>query len=111
MTDDVAIIDGLCRGLDKELVRMVLSMKDPPKDLKGWIKQESKFHTQQWRIDSIMAGRGSVGSAYAPRDSPRHDLNAMVVDALRLSPVERAEHMRKNQCFIYHKVGCSTHNH
>jgi hypothetical protein len=86
-------------------------MKDPPKDLKGWIKQASEFHAQQQHIDSIMAGRGSVGSAYAPRTSPRHDPNAMVVDALRLSLVERAEHMRKNQCFICHKVGCSTHNH
>jgi hypothetical protein len=35
----------------------------------------------------------------------------MVVDTLCLSPVERAEHIRKNQCFICHKVGCSTHNH
>jgi hypothetical protein len=111
MTDDVAIIDGLCRGLDKELVRMILSMKDPPKDLKGWIKQASEFHAQQRRIDSIMAGRRSVGSAYTSRTSPRHDPNAMVVDTLRLSPVERAEHMRKNQCFICHKVGCSTRNH
>jgi hypothetical protein len=111
ITDNVAIIDGLCRGLDKELIRMVLSMKDPPKDLKGWIKQASEFHAQQRRIDSIMAGCGSVGSAYASRTSPRHDPNAMVVDALRLSPVERAEHMRKNQCFICHKVGCNTRNH
>jgi hypothetical protein len=47
MTDNIAIIDGLCRGLDKELVWMVLSMKDPPKDLKGWIKQASEFHAQQ----------------------------------------------------------------
>jgi hypothetical protein len=26
MTDDIAIIDGLCRGLDKELIQMVLEM-------------------------------------------------------------------------------------
>jgi hypothetical protein len=38
-----------------------------------------------------------VGSAYTLKTSPQHDPNAMVVDALRLSPVERAEHMRKNQ--------------
>jgi hypothetical protein len=111
MTNDVAIIDGLCRGLDKELVQMVLSMKDPPKDLKGWIKQVSEFHAQQQRIDSIMAGRGSVGPVYTSKTSPQYDPNAMVVDALRLSPVERTEHMRKNQCFICHKVGCSTRNH
>jgi hypothetical protein len=48
MTDDVTIIDGLCQGLDKELIQMVLFMKDPPKDLKGWIKQASEFHAQQW---------------------------------------------------------------
>jgi hypothetical protein len=111
MLDNIAIIDGLCRGLDKELVQMVLSMKDPQTDLKGWIKQASEFHTQQWRIDSIMAGCGSVGSAYASKTSPQHDLNVMVVNALRLSPVEPSEHMRKNQCFICHKVGCSTCNH
>jgi hypothetical protein len=111
MTDDITIIDGLCRGLDKELVRMVLFMKDPPKELKEWIKQASEFHAQQWRIDSIMAGRGFVGSAYTSRISPRHDTNAMVVDAHQLTPVERAEHMRKNQCFICHKVSCSTRNH
>jgi hypothetical protein len=70
MTDNVAIIDGLCRGLDKELVQMVLSMKDPLKDLKEWIKQASEFHAQQRRIDSIMAGRRSVGSVYASRTSP-----------------------------------------
>jgi hypothetical protein len=86
-------------------------MKDPPTDLKGWIKQASEFHAWQWRIDCIMAGHGSVGSAYASRTSPRHNPNAMVINTLRLSPVEHAEHMRKNQCFICHKVGCSTHNH
>jgi hypothetical protein len=35
----------------------------------------------------------------------------MVVDTLRLSSVKRVEHMRKNQCFICHKGGCSTCNH
>jgi hypothetical protein len=90
---------------------MALSMKDPPKDLKGWIKQASEFHSQQRHIDSTMAACGSVGSAYTSKTSPPHDPNAMVVDALHLSPVERAEHMRKNQCFICHKVGCSTRNH
>jgi hypothetical protein len=90
---------------------MVLSMKDPPKDLKGWIKQASEFHTQQRRIDSIMAECRSVGSVYTLKTSPQHNPNAMIVDTLHLSPVEHAEYMRKNQCFICHKVGCSTCNH
>ena len=35
----------------------------------------------------------------------------MDIDAIQLSPVERAEHMRHNKCFICHKVGCHTKNH
>ena len=35
----------------------------------------------------------------------------MDIDVIRLSPVERAEHMKHNKCFIYHKVRCHTKNH
>ena len=34
----------------------------------------------------------------------------MDIDAIRLSPVERAEHMKHNKCFICHKVRCHTKN-
>ena len=39
------------------------------------------------------------------------DPNAMDIDAIWLSPVERAEHMKYNKYFICHKVGCHTKNH
>jgi len=35
----------------------------------------------------------------------------MDVDALRLSPTQRAEHMRNNKCFICHKIGCRSNKH
>jgi hypothetical protein len=35
----------------------------------------------------------------------------MEIDAIRLTPVQRADHMRKGLCFICHKSGCSTRNH
>ena len=35
----------------------------------------------------------------------------MDIDAIRLSPVERAEYMKHNKCFICHKVRCHTKNH
>ena len=35
----------------------------------------------------------------------------MDIDAIHLSPIERAEHMKHNKCFIYHKVRCHTKNH
>ena len=37
--------------------------------------------------------------------------NAMDMDCLMLSLVERAHHIHENCCFIYHKEGCSTRNH
>ena len=40
-----------------------------------------------------------------------HDPNAMDVDCLTLSLVERAHHMHENHYFICHKEGCSTRNH
>ena len=39
------------------------------------------------------------------------DPNIMDIDAIRLSPIERVEHMKYNKCFICHKVGCHTKNH
>ena len=38
------------------------------------------------------------------------DPNAMDIDAIHLSSVEKAEHMKYNKCFICHKVGCHTKN-
>ena len=35
----------------------------------------------------------------------------MDIDAIHLSPIERAEHMKHNKCFICHKVGCHIKNH
>jgi len=35
----------------------------------------------------------------------------MDVDTIRLSPAQRAEHMRNNKCFICHKVRCWTDKH
>ena len=35
----------------------------------------------------------------------------MDIDAIHLSPIERAKHMKHNKCFICHKVRCHTKNH
>jgi hypothetical protein len=46
---------------------MVLSMKDPPKDLKGWIKQASTFHAQQRRCSAHIFPM-LADTAFAPND-------------------------------------------
>ena len=35
----------------------------------------------------------------------------MDIDAIHLSPIEKAKYMKQNKCFICHKVGCYTKNH
>ena len=100
------LIDYFIKGLNTRLIEMVLSMENPPADLPGWIKHASKFNSQLQRIRSIQSG-----SSFHSHSRPPHDPNAMDVDAIRLSPVERAHHMKENRCFICHKVGCSTRNH
>ena len=86
---------------------MVLSVKDIPTMLNEWIRQASKFHAQQKWIAALQGG-GSIQS-FLPRTM--WDPNAMDIDAIWLSPIEKAEHMKHNKCFICHKVGCHTKNH
>ena len=86
---------------------MVLSVKDIPTTLNEWIRQASKFHTQQKWIATLWGG-GSIRS-FLSRTT--WDPNVMDIDAICLSSIERAEHMKHNKCFICHKVGCHTKNH
>ena len=106
--DKEILIEAFATGLDPSLGQMVLSVKDIPTMLNEWIRQASKFHAQQKWIAALQGG-GSIRS-FLPRMT--WDPNAMDIDAIiHLSPVERAEHMKHNTCFICHKVGCHTKNH
>ena len=75
--------------------------------LNEWIRQASKFYAQQKWIAALWGG-GSIRS-FLPRTT--WDPNAIDIDAIRLSPIERVEHIKHNKCFISHKVGCHTKNH
>ena len=105
--DEETLIEAFTTGLDSSLGQMVLSVKDIPTTLNEWIKQASKFHAQQKWIAAFQGG-GSIRSFLS---RIMQDPNAMDINAIRLSPVERAEHMKHNKCFICHKVGCHTKNH
>ena len=105
--DEEILIEAFTTGLDPSLGQMVLSVKDIPTMLNEWIRQASKFHAQQKQITALQGG-GSIRS-FLPRTT--QDPNAMDIDAIYLSPVERAEYMKHNKCFICHKVGYHTKNH
>ena len=54
VTDNITISDNFAQGLDRDLVNLVLSMKDIPSTLNEWVDQVSKFHAQKRWITSIM---------------------------------------------------------
>ena len=105
--DEETLIEAFTTGVDPSLGQMVLSVKDIPTTLNKWIRQASKFHAQQKRIAALRGG-GSIRSFLS---RTMQDPNAMDIYTIQLSPVERAEHMKYNKCFICHKVRCHTKNH
>ena len=105
--DEETFIETFATRLDPTLGQMVLSVKDIPIILNEWIRQASKFHGQQKQIAALWRG-GSIRS-FLPRTT--WDSNAMDIDAICLSPIEKAKHIKHNKYFICHKVGCHTKNH
>ena len=63
--DKETLIQTFATGLDSSLGQMVLSVKDIPTMLNEWIRQASKFHTQQKWITALQGG-GSIRS-FLPR--------------------------------------------
>ncbi|KIK73113.1 hypothetical protein PAXRUDRAFT_21210 [Paxillus rubicundulus Ve08.2h10] len=105
VTDEGALISWYSAGLDTCLSSRILNMDTIPDTLDRWIAKAEHFHVQNQRIQSLRSR-----NTYVPRPSnSTHDPNAMDVDAVRLTPLQRAEYMKKGLCFICGKQGhCST---
>ena len=95
--DEETFIKVFTAGLDPNLGQMVLSVKDISIMLNEWVKQASKFHAQQKRI-AVLQGGGSIRSFLS---RPIQDPNAMDINAICLSPVERAEYTYKAQQMLH----------
>ena len=61
-------------------------------------------------MKKLRSGQGYTPTHSGPKKSPK-DPMAMEIDRIYLTPTQRAEHIRNNNCFICHRVGCSTRNH
>ncbi|KAF8548658.1 hypothetical protein OG21DRAFT_1526347 [Imleria badia] len=94
------------KGLAPHIAEMVLSQATVPENITAWIKDAGKFHDHLSTYWSIRQGGQHNFSSI-----PACDPNAMDIDAIRLSPTERARHLKDNLCFICHKHGCSTRMH
>ncbi|KIK74111.1 hypothetical protein PAXRUDRAFT_20202 [Paxillus rubicundulus Ve08.2h10] len=92
-------------GLDTCLSSQIMNMDTVPDTLNKWIAKEEHFHIQNQWIQTL-----NSRTTFIPHSSnPTHDLNAMDVDTVKLTPLHRAEYMKKGLCFVCGKHGhCST---
>ncbi|KIK77609.1 hypothetical protein PAXRUDRAFT_17389 [Paxillus rubicundulus Ve08.2h10] len=94
-------------GLDTCLSSQILNMDTIPNTLDRWIAKAEHFHVQNQWLQSLRSR-----NTYVPRSSnPTHDPNAMDVDAVRLTPLQQAEYMKKGLCFVCGKQGHRSTDH
>ena len=75
---------------------------------KQWLDKAGELYRNVVRLWKLQGG----GDSFIPPAQPTKamqrtkDPYAMDVDRINHSPGERAEHMRKQLCFICHREGC-----
>jgi hypothetical protein len=100
-----ALIKWYLRALHPSISTQILRMDKTPKTLEGWITKAEHFNVQNKQIKSLRQG-GPFFNNTPSNLSRRRDPNAMDVDAVRLSPTQRADYMKKGLCFV-----CGKHGH
>ncbi|KIK72606.1 hypothetical protein PAXRUDRAFT_21790 [Paxillus rubicundulus Ve08.2h10] len=94
-------------GLDTHLSSQIVNMDTVPDTLDKWIAKAEHFHVQNQQIQALKSR-----ITFVPRSSnPAHDPNAMDVDAVKLTPLQQAEYMKKGLCFICGKQGHRSTDH
>jgi len=90
-----------------------MSLENKPKTYKDWLTKAGQFFDVTQRLKKLCSGNHSYipFGGYQLLPSSYHDLNAMNMDVIQLSPTQRAENMHNNKYFIYYKVRCCTNKH
>ncbi|KIJ05135.1 hypothetical protein PAXINDRAFT_93852 [Paxillus involutus ATCC 200175] len=105
-----ALIEWYLRALHPSISTQILRMDKTPETLEGWIAKAEHFNVQNERIKSLRQGRPFFNNL--PSNSSRkRDPYAMDVDAVRLSPTQRADYMKKGLCFVCGKNGHRSSDH
>ncbi|KIJ08259.1 hypothetical protein PAXINDRAFT_28881, partial [Paxillus involutus ATCC 200175] len=100
-----ALIEWYTRGLNFAISEKIIGMEFTPTTLDKWIAKAEHFNVQNKRIRSLKRGTPFQNN-YSSNSSRNRDPNAMDVDAVRLSPSQRADYMKKGLCFV-----CGKHGH
>ena len=94
-------------------------MDNVPTSIAGWYEKATHFHLQREIAQKIALMHQGLtpqntrpNFTHCPQTSrPNHHPNAMDIDALNLSPVERSCCLRNRLCFICKQPNCSMRNH
>ena len=110
VTDEHILIDLLGKAVSANLAFKMTALLEEPTSHKQWLHKAGQFYDAALRMKKLRSGQRYT-PAYSETKRNAKDPMAMDVDRIYLSPIQRAEHIRNNKCFICHKVGCSTRNH
>ena len=116
--DAATLISYFSAGLPTWIMHRIQAMDTIPTTLALWYEKAAHFCLQKEIARKIaLMHHGNAPSpprinqnpCLNPR--PPRDPNAMDIDALNLSPVERSCCLRDRLCFICKQLNCSTRNH
>ena len=117
--DAPTLISYFSAGLPTWIMHCIQAMDTVPTTLALWYEKAAHFHLQKEIARKIaLMHHGNVPPMPRTNQHPRplnshppHDPNAMDIDTLNLSPVERSHCLRDCLCFICKQPNCSTRNH
>jgi len=100
--DENVLKDLLRQAVSTDLAFKMMSLENEPKTYKDWLTKAGQFYNVTQRLKKLCSGSHTYvpSGGYWSSSNSHRDPNAMDVDTLRLSPTQRAEHMRANKCFI-----------
>ena len=109
VTDEYILKDMLGHAISANLAYKMTALLKEPAIHKELLKKAGQFYDAALQMKKLWGGK-----TYIPPAMPRknqHNPMAMDVNWLYFTPVQQAEHICNNKCFICHKIGCSTQNH
>ena len=116
--DATTLISYFSAGLPTWIMHRIQAMDTVPTTLALWYEKAAHFRLQKEIARKIaLMHHGNAPSPPRTNQNPRSNLrpprdpNAMDIDALNLSPVERSRCLRDRLCFICKQPNCSTRNH
>ena len=110
VTDEHILMDMLGQAVSANLAFKMTALLEELKTHKLWLHKAGQFYDAAIWMCKLWGETNYIPASSGPKKNSQ-DPNAMDVNWIYLTPVQQAEHIWNNNCFICHKIGCSTKNH